>query len=172
LVTASEDAGAGWIDRWDEGSPVRFATAVPDPLAFEREYLSVLTGETITQVRPDPTVTISFDGERCTIDPGRLSAGKQVVAYVDERGHVTEGGLLVRLSARLTYEELRDIIGPDGSVLPDSSEPPKGLKFLAFIADLAEAQTRPAVVAGVCSEQRDDGSHVRVWLTAPVVVEP
>jgi hypothetical protein len=172
LVTASEDAGAGWIDRWDEGAPVRFATSVPDPLAFEREYLSVLTGETITRVRPDPTVTISFDGERCTIDPGRLSAGKQVVAYVDERGHVTEGGLLVRLSARLTYEELRDIIGPDGSVLPDSSEPPKGLKFLAFIADLAEAQTRPAVVAGVCSEQRDDGSHVRVWLTAPVVVEP
>ncbi|HJY33094.1 MAG TPA: nucleoside hydrolase, partial [Actinomycetota bacterium] len=48
LVTASLDAGAGWIDRWDEGAPVRFASAVPDPLAFEREYLSVLTGETIT----------------------------------------------------------------------------------------------------------------------------
>ena len=50
LVTASQDAGAGWIDRWDQGALVRFATAVPDPLAFEREYLSVLTGETITKV--------------------------------------------------------------------------------------------------------------------------
>jgi len=83
LVTASQDAGAGWIDRWDEGAPVRFASAVPDPLAFEREYLSVLTGETITEVRPDPTVTISFDGKRCAIRPRRLSAGEQVVAYVD-----------------------------------------------------------------------------------------
>ena len=172
LVTASIDAGAGWIDRWDDGAPVRFATAVPDPLAFEREYLSVLTGETITQVRPDPTATISFDGERCTIEPRRLSAGNQIVAYVDELGRDMEGGVLVQLSGRLTYEELRDLIGPDGSVLPDSSQPPKGLKFLAFIADLAEAQTRPSVVAGVCSTQRDDGSSVHVWLTAPVVVEP
>ena len=73
LVTASQDAGAGWIDRWDEGAPVRFATTVPDPLAFEREYLSVLTGETVTDVRPDPTVTISFDGNRCAIRPPRGS---------------------------------------------------------------------------------------------------
>jgi inosine-uridine nucleoside N-ribohydrolase len=86
VVTASQDAGAGWIDRWDEGAPVRFATAVPDPLAFEREYLSVLTGETITQVRPDPTITISFDGDRCTMRPRRLSPGDEVVAYVDEPG--------------------------------------------------------------------------------------
>jgi len=77
VVTASEDSGAGWIDRWDEGAPVRFATAVPDPLAFEREYLSVLTGQTITRVRPDPTITISFDGDRCTISPRRLSAGEE-----------------------------------------------------------------------------------------------
>jgi inosine-uridine nucleoside N-ribohydrolase len=68
------------------GAPVRFATAVPDPLAFEREYLSVLTGETITQVRPDPTITISFDGDRCTMRPRRLSPGDEVVAYVDEPG--------------------------------------------------------------------------------------
>ncbi|MGZ8572191.1 MAG: nucleoside hydrolase, partial [Actinomycetota bacterium] len=67
LVTASQDAGAGWIDRWDEGAPVRFANAVPDPLAFEREYLSVLTGETVTAVRPEPTLSMSFDGDRCTI---------------------------------------------------------------------------------------------------------
>lgn len=172
LVTASEDAGAGWIDRLDEGAPVRFATAVPDPLAFEREYLSVLTGETVTQVRPDPTITISFDGERCTIEPRRLSAGNEVVAYVDVRGHDTEGGLLLQLSGRLTYEDLRDIVGPNGSILPQDTGPPKGLEVIAFVGDLAKAETGPPVVVGMCSEQRGDGSPVRVWLTAPVVVAP
>ena len=72
MITASQDAGAGWIDRWDQGVTVRFARQVPDPLAFEREYLSVLTGETVTQVRPDPDVTITFDGERCTIRSSAL----------------------------------------------------------------------------------------------------
>ncbi|MGZ8578652.1 MAG: nucleoside hydrolase [Actinomycetota bacterium] len=170
VVTASEDAGAGWIDRWDEGASVRFATAVPDPLAFEREYLSVLTGETISRVRPDPTITITFDGERCTIEPRRLSAGSQVVAYVDERG-AGQGGVLLELNKPLTYQELRDIVGPDGSVLPEDTEEPKGLRFLAFVGDLAEAETRPSVVAGMCSAG-EEGEPPRVWLTAPVEVEP
>jgi len=148
LVTASQDAGAGWIDRWDEGAPVRFASAVPDPLAFEREYLSVLTGETITEVRPDPTVTISFDGKRCSIRPRRLSAGEQVVAYVDERGRTTEGAILLQLSEAFTYEDLRDLIGPDGSILPRRTRPPKGLEVLAFVGPLAEATTIPSVIAG------------------------
>jgi pyrimidine-specific ribonucleoside hydrolase len=170
LVTASEDAGAGWVDRWDDGTPVRFATAVPDPLAFEREYLSVLTGETITEVRPDPTITITFDGERCTIEPDRLSAGMQVVAYVDQRGVGTGGGILVQIGGGLTYEDLRDLVGPDGSMLPEDTQPPKGLKIIAFVADFAEAETTPSVVAGLCSTSREDGSHNRVWLTAPVQV--
>ncbi|MEX2204084.1 MAG: nucleoside hydrolase [Actinomycetota bacterium] len=170
LVTASEDAGAGWIDRWDEGAPVRFAATVPDPLAFEREYLSVLTGETVSQVRPDPTITITFDGQRCTIEPRRLSAGSQVVAYVDEQG-VVEGGVLLELNDPLTYQDLRDIVGPDGSILPEDTEEPKGLRFLAFVGDLAEAETRPSVVVGMCSAG-DEGEPPRVWLTAPVEVEP
>ena len=173
VVTASEDAGAGWIDRWDEGASVRFATAVPDPLAFEREYLSVLTGETISRVRPDPTITISFDGERCTIEPPRLSAGSQVVAYVDERGLIAEGGLLLELSDRLPYRDLRAILGPDGSILPEDTEEPKGLRFLAFVGELAAAQTRPSVVAGLCFEGDEAGGDpVQVWLTAPVEVQP
>jgi len=170
LVTASEDAGAGWIDRWDEGASVRFATSVPDPLTFEREYLSVLTGETVSQVRPDPTITITFDGERCTIAPRRLSAGSQVVAYVDERGAV-EGGVLLELNDPLTYQELRDIVGPDGSVLPEDTEEPDGLRFLAFVGDLADAETRPSVVVGMCSAGGED-EPPRVWLTSPVEVEP
>jgi pyrimidine-specific ribonucleoside hydrolase len=172
LVTASEDAGAGWVDRWEDGSLVRFATAVPDPLAFEREYLSVLTGETVTDVRPYPTIKITFDGERCAIEPDRLSAGAQVVAYVDELGVGSGGGVLVQIGGGVTYEDLRDLVGPDGSMLPEDSQPPKGVKIIAFVADLAEAETTPSVVAGLCSTSREDGSHVRVWLTTPVEVEP
>ena len=171
VVTASEDAGAGWIDRWDEGASVRFAASVPDPLAFEREYLSVLSGEEVTQVRPDPTITITFDGEHCTIEPRRLSAGSQVVAYVDERGAV-EGGVLLELNRPLTYQELRDIVGPDGSILPEDTEEPKGLRFLAFVEDLAEAETRPSVVVGMCSSSRGGEPPFRVWLSAPVEVAP
>jgi hypothetical protein len=171
VVTASEDAGAGWIDRWDEGASVRFATGVPDPLAFEREYLSVLSGEEVTQVRPDPTITITFDGEHCTIEPRRLSAGSQVVAYVDERG-AGQGGVLLELNRPLTYQELRDIVGPDGSILPEDTEEPKGLRFLAFVEDLAEAETRPSVVVGMCSSSRGGEPPFRVWLSAPVEVAP
>ena len=172
LVTASQDAGAGWIDRWDQGAPVRFASAVPDPLAFEREYLSVLTGETVTDVRPDPTVTISFDGRRCAIHPGRLSAGEQVVAHVDERGGETQGAILLQLSEAFTYDDLRALIGPDGSILPRRTRPPKGLEFLAFVGPLAEATTVPSVVAGLCSSGGAGGSADRVWLTPPVEVAP
>jgi pyrimidine-specific ribonucleoside hydrolase len=172
LVTASQDAGAGWIDRWDQGAPVRFATAVPDPLAFEREYLSVLTGETITDVRPDPTVTISFDGTRCTIRPRRLSAGDQVVAYHNDRGLVTEGAILLQLSDVFTYADLRDLVGPDGSILPRRTRPPEGLEVLAFVGPLAEATTTPAVVAALCTSGGEGGSPGRVWLTRAVEVVP
>jgi inosine-uridine nucleoside N-ribohydrolase len=172
VVTASEDAGAGWIDRWDEGAPVRFATAVPDPLAFEREYLSVLTGRTITRVRPDPTITISFDGERCTIRPRRLSPGDEVVAYVDERGSAAGSGVLLQLDDGLTFEDLRDLLGPDGSVQPDDSPPPKGLEVLAFAVPLAEATTGSSVVVGACVTGGDGQTASRVWLTKPVEVAP
>ncbi len=168
LVTASEDAGAGWIDRWDEGSPVRFATSVPDPAAFEEEYLSVLTGDTITQVQPDPTITVTFEGKRCTIEPRRITAGPQIVAYVDKSGEPGGGGLLISLTDPMTYEGLRDFLGPDGSVLPNDTPPPKGLGLVTFLAGtLQEAQVDPSVIAGVCATEKGQG-----WLTPPVEAEP
>jgi inosine-uridine nucleoside N-ribohydrolase len=172
VVTASEDAGAGWIDRWDEGAPVRFATAVPDPLAFEREYLSVLTGQTITRVRPDPTITISFDGHRCTIRPRRLSPGDEIVAYVDERRSGAGAGVLLQLGAALTFEDLRDLLGPDGSIQPEGTPPPKGLEVLAFALPLAEATMSGPVVAGACVTGGDGTPPARVWLSTPVEVAP
>ena len=93
-------------------------------------------------------MTISFDGKRCAIRPRRLSAGEQVVAYVDERGLKTEGAILLQLSEAFTYEDLRDLVGPDGSILPRRTRPPKGLEVLAFVGPLAEATTIPSVIAG------------------------
>ena len=169
IVTASLDAGAGWIDRFDAGSPVRFASSVPDPLAFEREYLSVLTGETVTEVRPEPTATVAFDGERCSIEPARLRAGDQIVAYVDPSG-TTEAGVLLRLSEALPYEELRGFVGPDGSVLPPVVDPPKGVKTLAFVERLTEVSMVPSTVVAVCLREAGDDGSARVWLSDPVPV--
>ncbi|MCI0634516.1 MAG: nucleoside hydrolase [Actinobacteria bacterium] len=168
VVTASEDAGAGWIDRWDEGAPVRFATSVPDPLAFEREYLSVLTGETIDRVRPDPTITISFDGERCTIRPSTLAPGRQVVAFVDGRPDGTGVGVLAQFTGSFTYDDLRRLLGPNGSVAPDDGEPPDGFEVRAFVEDLSEVRTGSSVLVAICVDQPDEDAAARVWLTPPV----
>jgi pyrimidine-specific ribonucleoside hydrolase len=170
MVTASLDAGAGWIDRYDEGSPVRFASSVPDPLAFEREYLSVLTGEDVTAVRPEPSVTIAFDGDRCSVQPPALSAGDQVVAYTDP-SEEPQNAVLLQLGERVTYGELRGFVGPDGSLLPPGEEPPKGIEAIAFVESLAEATTVPStVVVAACFQEAGTDGTVRVWLSDPVPV--
>jgi len=173
MITASRDAGAGWIDRWDRGVPVRFARQVPDPLAFEREYLSVLTGETVAQVRPDPDLTIALDGGRCTIHPRRLVAGDLAVAYADARLAAGTGavGILVQLSEEFTYPQLRAFLGPDGSLLPPDTEPPAGLELVAYLqTGLTPATLSPSVMAAVCASGGDEDSAPRIWLSAPVEV--
>jgi len=167
LVTDSTDAGAGWIDRYDEGSPVRFATSVPDPLAFEREYLSVLTGQTVTDVRPEPTMTLTFDGERCSLEPSHLSEGDEVVAYVDASGK-TDAGVLLRLDG-MTYAELRDFVGPDGALVPPVTDPLEGVEQVAFVQGLAEASVAPPTIVGICLQDAGDGAAY-VWLSDPVPV--
>jgi inosine-uridine nucleoside N-ribohydrolase len=172
VVTASQDAGAGWIDRWEQGVPVRFARHVPDPLAFEREYLSVLTGESVTKVRPDPDITIVFDGERCSIAPRRLLAGSRVVAYLDGRTGVDGAGIMLRIGGDLTYADVRALVGPNGSVLPPDTEAPKGLRVIAWLEEgLTEVDVRSPVVVGVCSSGLDD-PNPRLWLSVPVEVPP
>ena len=173
VVTASLDSGAGWIDRLDGGTSVRFANDVPDPLAFERDYLSVLTGAPVTQVRPDPTITISFDGERCEITPRRTTAGPQVVAFVDDRDR-DDTGILLHLGGGLTYEDLRRFLGADGSRMSPDVQPPEGVEALAFVeTELAAVEASPPLIVGACASARADGSSLRVWLTSPVeVAEP
>ena len=171
MITASQDAGAGWIDRWDQGVPVRFARQVPDPLAFEREYLSVLTGETVTQVRPDPDVTVRFDGDRCAIRPRRFAAGDLVVAYADARRPEGAVGILVQLSDAFTYPQLRAFLGPDGSRLPPDTQPPDGLKLVAYLQPgLTQATLTPSVSAAVCASGGGEDAPPRIWLSPPVEV--
>jgi len=173
IVTASQDAGAGWIDRWGRGVAVRFARAVPDPLAFEREYLSVLTGETVTRVRPDPDLTISFDGQRCEVRPRLVNAGDIVVAYTDTREPEQAAAILVRLSDAFTYPQLRAFLGRDGSVLPADTQPPDGLKIVAYIEGvLTEATVSPSVFAAVCASGSGEDTPPRVWLSPPLDVVP
>ena len=144
---------------------------MPDPLAFEREYLSVLTGETVTQVRPDPDVTIALDGERCTIRPRRLAAGDLVVAYADARHPDGVVAILVQLSAEFTYPQLRAFLGPDGSVLPPDTQPPDGLEIVAYLqAGLTPATLSPSVTAAVCASGSDEDSPPRIWLSGRVEV--
>ena len=65
-----------------------------------------------------------------------------------------------------------DRLGPDGSIQPEDTPPPKGLEVLAFAAPLAEAPTNASVVVGACVTGGDGVSPARVWLTAPVEVTP
>ena len=92
------------------------------------------------------------------------------MAYVDERGGNTEGAILLQLSEAFTYEDLRDLVGPDGSILPRRTRPPKGLEVLTFIGPLAEATTIPSVIAGLCTSGGVGGGPGRVWLTRAVEV--
>ncbi|HET7237103.1 MAG TPA: nucleoside hydrolase [Actinomycetota bacterium] len=169
LVTASLDAGAGWIDRWDEGATVRFANAVPDPLAFESEYLSVLTGEDVTAVRPEPTITIVFDGERCTVEPSPVGSGEQVLDYVGPPGE-TDNAFLIGLDGA-TYAEIRRFLGPDGSIVPPAEGPPEGVREVAFVQGLTKAEVPDLTLVAVCFEPTAQGS-ARAWLSRPLQVEP
>lgn len=169
LVTDSLDAGAGWIDRYDGGSTVRFANAVPDPLAFESEYLSVLSGEDVTVVRPDPTITIGFADDRCTLQPTPAPSGDQVVGYVDLSGE-TDAALLIGLDGS-TYEEVREFVGPDGSIVPPTDEPPEGIHEVAFVDGLAKASIPDLTLVAVCLQETREGA-ARVWLSDPVPVQP
>jgi inosine-uridine nucleoside N-ribohydrolase len=165
LVTASQDAGAGWIDDSARGSPVRVATRV-DGLAFERVFLSALAGEPVTEVRPDPDLDVTFDGASCTLAPPvDASAGETVVVF---RNRSEEGAvlILVRFAGETPYAELRAAVGPPGSAVTEAAA---GFHLLDQVIAGAgqDAWLRVALpsanVAVACAIPSDDGS-ARVWL--------
>jgi hypothetical protein len=116
IVTASQDAGAGWIDRWEQGVAVRFARRCPDPLDFEREYLTVLTGRRSRRFAPIRTSPSRSTGKHCVIRPRRVGAGDVVVAIVMCGEAERAVAILVHLSHAFTYRSSgvprRNVLGP------------------------------------------------------------
>jgi len=71
-----------------------------------------------------------------------------------------------------TYADLRDLVGPDGSILPRRTRRPEGLEVLAFVGPLAEATAIPSIIAGLCTSGGEGRSRGRVWLPREVEVVP
>jgi pyrimidine-specific ribonucleoside hydrolase len=141
LVTASLDAGAGWISRWDRGDETRFAVRA-DGLRFERMFLSTVTGERVRDVRPAPDLSVSFDGRRCRIDRDSLDAGGVIVAFRNTSR--TQAMVIVGGLTGTTYRELLDLVGEPGSVVHGA---PEGVVQIAWLTAAAGARTFAAAEA-------------------------
>jgi hypothetical protein len=129
LVTASLDAGAGWIDDYEDGADVRVATAA-DGLAFEEAFASALAGEPVTELRPEPDVEISFDGSSCTIADGADRATGDAAVVFRNRADATAVAVLVRFGGDVSYGDLVAFVGAPGSPV---SGAPRGFRFLGEV---------------------------------------
>ena len=101
-----------------------------------------------------------------------MSTTRRVVSSGLDAGSGAGSGVSLQLGGGLTFQDLRDLLGPDGSIQPEDTPPPKGLEVLAFAAPLAEATTSGSVVAGACVTGGDGQTPARVWFTTPVEVAP
>jgi pyrimidine-specific ribonucleoside hydrolase len=169
LVTASLDAGAGWISRWDSGVRVRLADDA-DTLAFEREYLSTLTGETVEDLRPPPELTIAFDGRRCRTDVGVVEAGELVIAF-DNDSQQSVSALVGSLHG-ITYERLLASVGSPGSVVRKAPEEfvPSGFLVAEPGASTLVAVEVGAGAWGIFCLIEVGGDAARVWPGGPLTV--
>ena len=168
-VTASTGA-VGWTARDDRTSPVLFANGVPDPLAFEREYLTTLTGGPIGSLRPEPTVTVVFDGRRCTVSPTSLSAGTHDVAFVGDVG-ADAIAILVRLPEGRSYREMRKALAPPGSELHEQDPAIRKVDPFGWIDALAPIAILPGKFAAIClSGDASSDALPRAWLSARINV--
>jgi inosine-uridine nucleoside N-ribohydrolase len=171
LVTASQDAGAGWLYRTDRGPTLRFATRT-DGLAFEREFLSTLTGSEIEKVRPDPDLTVLFDGRSTTVEPRSLSAGEHVVVFFDNRSS-EPSALYIGTMDGTTYRGLVDRLGGPGSVVeeaPEGFEPVAALEAVPMGQVYTSLELPPGAMAmfSVTAVGQDAG---RVWPAGVLRVE-
>jgi Inosine-uridine preferring nucleoside hydrolase len=164
LVTVSADAGNGWISRWDRGVAVRIASAVTDPLAFERGFLSTLACEVVTDVRPAPDATITFDGTTCAFrTQGVLASGSRTFVFRNAANR-TRGRRGRRVRERHDLCDLLAVLGPPGSSI---REAPPSVTVLASTQAEGGATSYLAVdattpnVAAVCGYQH--GRSIRVW---------
>ena len=162
LVTASQDAGAGWLYRTDRGPTLRFATSA-DGLTFERAFLSAVTGVEVQEVRPEPDLTVVFDGRISTVVPHSLSPGEQVTVF-DNRS-LERSTLYIGTMEGTSYRELLEVIGGPGSVVgraPYGFKPVGALEAVpgALIFGSVELPVGKLGMFSVVAT-RDDA--VRVW---------
>jgi pyrimidine-specific ribonucleoside hydrolase len=171
LVTASLDAGAGWISRWEEGTETRYATRA-DGLRFERAFLSTVTGRHLFRVRPVPNLVVTFNGRRCWIDRTRILSGDVVVAFRN-----TSSGLASVILEGLhgtTYEKLLRIVGPPGSIVRRT---PKGIVQIAWLDTgpdtkmFVETRVDPGDAGVFCVVPLDEKAG-RVWPGGWVQIAP
>ena len=164
LVTASLDAGAGWIVDYDEGSSVRVATHA-DALGFEEAFLSAIAGEPVTDVRPAPDIVVRFDGDSCRMTaPGRLRTGAPIAVVFRNRSAAGALAVLAGFGGKTTYRDLLDFVGAPGSPItgaPDGFRPVGSISAAAGEDGwLAVTLARPNVTVA-CGTQR--GATFFAW---------
>jgi inosine-uridine nucleoside N-ribohydrolase len=167
-VTASQDAGAGWMEVWPDGVPARVAVDVADPLAVERELLSTLSGERVDDVRPAPGVVVAFDGEACRVD-GAFAAGRSDVAFGND-ADAPAALAVVQLEPGTAFRAFADELGPPGSTL--RGQPASLVAVVGYVEAGAggdamwpvETPAGPLAVACLRAPADDPQGAPRVWL--------
>jgi hypothetical protein len=172
-ITVTPSGGAaGWTDRSVRVEPVRFADGVPDPLAFEQEYLSTVTAGDVGPLRPEPDLAVRLAGDRCAIEPATVPPGPSDVAFTSDATG-TSAGVLVRLTPDVSYAVLRRTLGPRGSVVDTTDPMLSRIDAFAWIHGLMPVDLRPGRIVAVCLVGVSEGDPVpRAWLSRPVVVGP
>jgi inosine-uridine nucleoside N-ribohydrolase len=162
LITASLDAGAGWISRWDGGIPARFAVRA-DAVHFEHVFLRTITGHPVTRLRPRPDVDVSFDGRGCRMGTRRLHAGDIVIRFTNRSADTAS--VIVLSFPGTTYGQVIRFVGPPGSTV---AEPPAGVEEVSVLRAGPHQRMfgRAAVAAGdggvFCLVESSEGT-AKVW---------
>jgi hypothetical protein len=170
LITASLDAGAGWISRWDEGIPARFAVRA-DAARFERVFLRAITGRRVTGLRPRPDIDIRFDGRRCSTETRPHLEGDVVIRFTNRSSDAAS--VIVLALPGTTYQEVLHFVGPPGSTV---AEPPDGVEQISLVRAGPHARTVARAAAPVgdggvfCLIEASDGT-ARVWPAGPLRFE-
>jgi hypothetical protein len=159
-------ATAGWIDRSDDGATVRFAVTVPDPLAFEREYLATITGEQVDDVRPDPSLTISFDGDTCRVGPTEVAAGRHDAVFEGD-GSTDAAAVLVAVDGAAGYRDLAVALGSPGDAVDLEDPVIRRLEPFAFVQALTPLEMPAGTIAAVCITGGASDAPL-AWLAAPI----
>ncbi len=171
MITASQDAGAGWIDRWDSGFPSDSRAGCPtrSPSSASTSPCSRASGD---RVRPDPDITVSFDGERCAIRPRHLVAGELVIGYADALHPEGAGAILTGSATRSRTPSCGR--SWDGTVRSCLRYPASGRARDHRVRPSGSGKGHGAPIGdrgGVCVGGRR-GPAPRIWLSAPVEVAP